>query len=392
MNRVLDAIKAPLLSARRTVLTAPRKLGRMRTLYIGDQRSFIGSGTRPELTMAPRRRSLSRPYTVAVPERDERGLLVARNVEVVSERQYVLTREAGPRDTVYAYFPRERPFARMDDHFPSHSLYSVRLDSVFGSLGYAHGVYYHDLVEYFFQAHLLLERNIRDVPLLWRDMPKGAARTLIDIFTRAGLTFVCVPARLCALFAERFYCLPALESRIAELPANATPPLYDSFRRYRDFLLAQLGAVAAPRSSGQRLIYATRRGAAAPRVPRNNDQVEGWFRAQGFEVVDFGALPFAEQVSITREAAVIAGIHGANLTNIMFMAPGCRVIELMPRYKIDDDAYARLSQIFGLRYERLVLGNNAQFIPLSWLADSVLPTLRANAATPGGPALNVKRG
>jgi hypothetical protein len=282
---------------------------------------------------------------------------------------------------VFAYIQRERPFARLDDFFPSHSLYSVRLDSVFGSLGYAHGVYYHDVVEYFFQAYLLLERDIKNVPLLWRDLPKGAARSLIDIFEVAGLRFVCVPSRLCALFASNFYCLPASEGRIAHHSARSSPAVFESFRRYRNFLMSKLGFDQAQLPEAKRRVYATRRGAANPRVPRNNTVVEHWFRANGFEVVDFGALSFAEQVQVARETETIVGIHGANLTNIMFMAPGTRVIELMPRYKTDDDAYARLSHIFSLDYTRLMLGNNAQVISTSWLSEHLASALR-NVSSP----------
>ncbi|WP_133273811.1 glycosyltransferase family 61 protein [Hymenobacter radiodurans] len=54
----------------------------------------------------------------------------------------------------------------------------------------------------------------------------------------------------------------------------------------------------------------------------------------GFEVVYFEGLEFAQQVQLMQEAAVVMGIHGANLTNILFMQPSTTVIELINEEKL----------------------------------------------------------
>jgi capsular polysaccharide biosynthesis protein len=58
---------------------------------------------------------------------------------------------------------------------------------------------------------------------------------------------------------------------------------------------------------------------------------------------------------LAQNADEIVGMHGANLTNVMFMKKGSRVVELLPKKKESNDAYKRLSHIFGLEYQRLAL-------------------------------------
>jgi hypothetical protein len=74
----------------------------------------------------------------------------------------------------------------------------------------------------------------------------------------------------------------------------------------------------------------------------NEDEIVAAALALDFEVVAPETLSFAEQVELFSEAAVIAGAHGAGLTNMVFAGPRARVIELIaPRF-----AQAPLSGVF----------------------------------------------
>lgn len=81
-------------------------------------------------------------------------------------------------------------------------------------------------------------------------------------------------------------------------------------------------------NAGDRKLYISRNaGTTAGRTLGNQQEVEEFFVRRGFEIV----MP--EQMSVTRQAqlfstaSVIAGPHGAGLSNIVYCAPGTKVIE-----------------------------------------------------------------
>ncbi len=76
----------------------------------------------------------------------------------------------------------------------------------------------------------------------------------------------------------------------------------------------------------QRLYIA--RGAAPRRRVLNEAAVEHLLKGHGFVAVNPGALSLVEQVKLFADAEIVAGPHGAGLTNAIFMAPGGAVVEL----------------------------------------------------------------
>ena len=158
--------------------------------YVTDQLSFIRKRGSPPARIALQLYALPANYVVSVPPTSRHMLQRAADVDVISERQYVLSER-----TLYSYYDRSRPFRRIGHYFPALVLYRVEVSRVFGSLGFAHGIYYHIIVEYFFQVYLLIQRKLNDMPVLWRDMPTGISARLIEMFERAGVSFVIVPSR-----------------------------------------------------------------------------------------------------------------------------------------------------------------------------------------------------
>lgn len=84
---------------------------------------------------------------------------------------------------------------------------------------------------------------------------------------------------------------------------------------------------SAPPAAGGRRLYVTRRRARRRRVV-NERELEPILADLGFEIVECEALSFRQQVGLFREAEVVAGPHGAGLTNVLWAPPGCRVLEL----------------------------------------------------------------
>jgi capsular polysaccharide biosynthesis protein len=102
-------------------------------------------------------------------------------------------------------------------------------------------------------------------------------------------------------------------------------------RRQLSWLRARLfaGLGVKARESGQRKLYATRRGARA-RALTNEDQIAVFMSARGFEAVDPGALTLREQADLFADADIVAGASGAGLSNILFAPPQATLIEFQP--------------------------------------------------------------
>ena len=85
-------------------------------------------------------------------------------------------------------------------------------------------------------------------------------------------------------------------------------------------------------------------------------------RQHGFQSVRFEQLDFEQQIATMAGARAVISIHGAGLTNAMFMAPGAKILELYKTYNPRRDVtaltrtrgpsicYRRLAAVFDLDY------------------------------------------
>ncbi|RZK45191.1 MAG: glycosyltransferase family 61 protein [Hymenobacter sp.] len=78
----------------------------------------------------------------------------------------------------------------------------------------------------------------------------------------------------------------------------------------------------------KRRIYASRSRANIRKIS-NESGLLCLLHKYNFEIIYFEDYAFTEQVKIMRDVDIIIGLHGANLTNILFMQKGTTVIELM---------------------------------------------------------------
>jgi capsular polysaccharide biosynthesis protein len=105
----------------------------------------------------------------------------------------------------------------------------------------------------------------------------------------------------------------------------------------------------------EKLIYIRR--PAARRVD-NAAEIEEAVTKLGFTVHEMKGLSAAEQITLFRGAAFVIAPHGADLSNLLFCAPGTRVIELSPdvhfRY-----FFAQVSDKLGLSHAVLPCANVA---------------------------------
>ena len=99
---------------------------------------------------------------------------------------------------------------------------------------------------------------------------------------------------------------------------------------------------------GERLYIS--RARAPRRKALNEDEVTKYLCEQGFVVIYLEEYGFAEQVSIMAAARYLVSVHGAGLTNMLFMQPGSRVLELQMQDDGTSHYYYTLSADLGIDY------------------------------------------
>lgn len=83
-------------------------------------------------------------------------------------------------------------------------------------------------------------------------------------------------------------------------------------------------------NSINRKIYISRKSARGRKVI-NEAEVESVLINNGYEIYDFDKLSIVEQQKLCSESKCMISIHGAALTNMMFMPKGSEIIELIPK-------------------------------------------------------------
>ena len=103
--------------------------------------------------------------------------------------------------------------------------------------------------------------------------------------------------------------------------------------------------------SQQKYIYISR--LKSSRSPSNENQIQALFEKNGFTVYHLENYDLLQQISIVSSARVIAGIHGAGLTNLVWMEKNCTVLDIANE-NLWSDAYFKASFILGIKYESYI--------------------------------------
>jgi capsular polysaccharide biosynthesis protein len=143
----------------------------------------------------------------------------------------------------------------------------------------------------------------------------------------------------------------AAKARIGQLGFVPRPAAY-----HRELIqeIARRVADVAGEPGEKRRIYFTRADAGRRRVKNERDLIRV-LREYDFEVMQIDAAEPWEQVRASRGADVIAGVHGAALTNVIFMRAGGRLLELRHgQDRVFVRAYRALAEVTGVHYHAQV--------------------------------------
>lgn len=111
----------------------------------------------------------------------------------------------------------------------------------------------------------------------------------------------------------------------------------------------KIKSAISPNSTAEKLIYVSRRKALKRKVV-NEKEVENTLVSFGFEVVYPEELSYSEQVVLFSCAKWLISIHGAGLTNMLFMKEGQNVLELREENDDHNNCYFSLASTMHLNY------------------------------------------
>jgi len=144
-----------------------------------------------------------------------------------------------------------------------------------------------------------------------------------------------------------------VKTRVARLAVVPRPPAFVYRRRELEEVAHRVAAVAGPSGSSRRVYFS--RADARRRRAWNETALVRLLRSYDFEIIRIDPAKPWEQVRAARGARVILGVHGAALSNLIFMQAGGRLIEL--RHGREDvflDSYRPLAEAMGVDYRMQV--------------------------------------
>ena len=114
-----------------------------------------------------------------------------------------------------------------------------------------------------------------------------------------------------------------------------------------------LGKFPLPCNKKKRVTFMVR---SHSRKLRNQREVlvemERAFPAADVVAIDPGTIPFEDQVGLVHATDVLVGVHGAALTNLLYLRPSAHVIEVHPHFQ-RAQCYRNLALWSGVRYSEV---------------------------------------
>lgn len=107
-------------------------------------------------------------------------------------------------------------------------------------------------------------------------------------------------------------------------------------------------------------IYITRKNATKRKI-ENEDKLIPILKKYNFEIIDADNLTIKEQISLFNSCKVLISIHGAALTNCLFMNEKTNLVELYKSNTFINHCYERMAKELNINFTRLLCdgGSNA---------------------------------
>lgn len=123
--------------------------------------------------------------------------------------------------------------------------------------------------------------------------------------------------------------------------------------KIRTRLIRHFASALPDRAAPGRPVYISRAKAARRRIV-NDAEVSAALAARGFLIAHMEELALTEQVRLMAQASAVVAMHGAGLTNILFLPPGRPVVEIRRAGDDHHNCYFTMAASLGLPYHYLL--------------------------------------
>lgn len=148
------------------------------------------------------------------------------------------------------------------------------------------------------------------------------------------------------------------ELRISKIDQLTTVSLDFPTGNYNCQLLRHLAErftsrLPGPAQHPERRVWISR-AQASRRTIRNEDELRPVLEKHRFEVVALERYSLREQIDLLQRSAIIAGLHGAGLTNMLFLPKQAKVVEIRRRDDDHSNCYYAMASALSLDYYYLL--------------------------------------
>lgn len=220
------------------------------------------------------------------------------------------------------------------------------------------------------------------IPKLW--LLKDELKDLVLIFPEDFRKNVYVTESLKTFSFKDIYYLPSEKNLfVKNLCLPQLKPYSECYdpdvvREQRELYVNYVTKVLKMSTAFGKRIYVSRKLAKKRRI-QNEADVETIMQKYGFSIIYCEQLSFFQQVALFSQAEIFVSIHGAGLTNMLFMPEGSRVLELHKRMTNAHDqhslVYWRLASALGLPYYHQIcdpVDPEADFFSADFIIDTDL--------------------
>lgn len=113
-------------------------------------------------------------------------------------------------------------------------------------------------------------------------------------------------------------------------------------------------------SKGTRRIYASRQKADKRKI-KNEDELVAFLIKYDFDIHFFEDYSFEKQVKLLNQTEILIGLHGAGLTNMLFMPKGGKIVELRNHSDTINNCYFSLASEIDHEYYYLECSGDSEY-------------------------------
>ncbi len=110
-----------------------------------------------------------------------------------------------------------------------------------------------------------------------------------------------------------------------------------------------LGSVKDLNNNTETKIWVSRQNSQHRKI-HNFEEIIPIIEANGFTIISFENYKLTDQINLVRKATTLAGLHGAGLTNMLFMKKGSKILEIRDKNDNKNNCYFTMASDLDLNF------------------------------------------